>query len=236
MTIAGEMGNPMENNKTPSNNAPDGHQTVFDRMPPEAKALFFRVPVLCSESGAAYMQIVESVATAIGPDDIMEWMFVRNIVDHIYNILFLRQVATGIVDIKRNEGLKSLFASLFLRANAEQVSKSADEFFMNPETADDVMFMLNYHHLKTSHIEAEAVRLHTTELGQIYRMIDSRESRLHKEYRELAIYRESKRIRDEFRTKSRPEALPFVPPSELSENKQDPAQDRAVNQPANDKL
>ena len=101
---------------------------ILDRIPPEAKPLFYRVPILCSESGTAYMQIVDSIATTVVPEDILEWMFVRNIVDHIYNILFLRQVASGIIDIKRRDGLKSLLASLLQGLNDKEVSKCADEF------------------------------------------------------------------------------------------------------------
>ena len=224
----------MEDNNTFFKKAADG--AVLDRIPPVAKPLFYRAPILCSESGDAYMQIVDSVSSTIHPDDIMEWMFVRTIVDHIYMILFLRQVATGIVDIKRKDGLKSLLSSLLRGMTAGDVNKHADEFFLNPERAVIVTYMLEEHQLRPGHIDAEAVRLHTTELAQIDRMIASRESRLHREYRELDIYREGKRIRDEFQSKSSPKALPFVPPSELSENKQDPAQDRAVNQPENDKL
>jgi hypothetical protein len=125
MKIAGETGNQMSNTNTILNKSPDS--AVLDRVPPEAKPLFYRVPILCTESGAAYMQIVDSVASTIHPDDIMEWMFVRNIVDHIYNILFLRQVVTGIVDIKRKDGLESLLSSLLF--GIKDVSKHADEFF-----------------------------------------------------------------------------------------------------------
>lgn len=226
----------MENSNAPSNHTHDDDRTVFDRMPPEAKALFFHVPVLSLESAASYMQIVDAVATTVGPDDILEWMFVRNIVDHMYNILFLRQVATGIVDIKRKDGLKSVLTSLLPDVAAKIIDNMAESWFIYEQKTVTAMRMLERYKLRPCHIDAEAARLHVAELGQLERMIASRESRLRLEYRELDMHRESKRIREELKNKSEPKKLPFIPPNELSDDKQDPAQNGPVNQAANDKL
>ena len=81
-------------------------------------------------------------------------------------------------------------------------------------------------------VEAEAVRLRSDDLGKIDCMIASRESRLSKARQELELYRERMEIREQLKGKSEPKQLPFIQPSQLSDDKQDLAQSEAVNQTA----
>jgi len=52
---------------------------------------------------------------------------------------------------------------------------------------------------------------------------------------DIEIYRESRRLRQERIRKSGLKELPFIQQSELSDDKQNAAQDGPVNQPSDDK-
>jgi hypothetical protein len=47
------------------------------------------------------------------------------------------------------------------------------------------------------------------------------------------MYRERQRIREQLKCKSEPKQLPFIQPSHLSDDKQDPAQEESGNKTAN---
>jgi hypothetical protein len=161
-------------------------------------------------------------------------VIVNDIVDHIYNILFLRQAAIGIVDVARKEALKSIFGSFLRGIKTDQACQFADDWFIDPEAKDMLKSFLSDYKLRPHHIDAEAVRLRSGELEQIERMIASMESRLRRARQDIGLYRESRRVCEQLKSKSAPKELPFIQPSELSDDKQDLAQDGLVKQSSND--
>jgi hypothetical protein len=58
----------MENNHKPDD---DNYYAIMNRIPPECRFLFGRVPVVSSESKSSYLNLVVDVAATIGPDDII---------------------------------------------------------------------------------------------------------------------------------------------------------------------
>jgi hypothetical protein len=211
----------------------DNYDQLWERIPQEFRFLFFRMPVLRSDA-AFYRGLTIRLANTIGPQDLREWLLVKDIVDHTCYILFLRRVEMNMIDLATREALIVILTALSHGELADKVKHLAKGWFCGSETKKLVEKLFHDYGLAPVHIEAEAVRLRTDELAQTERMMASRELRLREAFRDLDFYRESKRINEELKGVSGPKGLRVVPPSELPDSKHEPAQDGAVSESAND--
>ena len=59
------------------------------QIPDEFKMLFARPPILATESVGDYMLLLENTAAMIGPEDAVEWMLVKTMVDQSWELLSL---------------------------------------------------------------------------------------------------------------------------------------------------
>jgi hypothetical protein len=168
---------------------------------------------------------VESIANAIGPRDIIEWIIVKDLVDLTYNKLFYRRVIVGIIDVARMPALISILNSILPNPSAQKARKLAKRWFANSDAKSVIVELFIEHKINNYHIDAEAVRLNSQALEQIERMLAGMESRFSLTYREIENYRESLRISAEIENGSEPKRLPYIRASELSGAKQDPEHD-----------
>jgi hypothetical protein len=211
-----------------TNNADDDDfSKMRERIPKEVRYLFSRIPALGSDRDF-YMRLVIDIAEAIDPHDIVEWLTVKRIVDHIIYIIFLRRVQTNVIELAKGDALKSILVSLSPGAEANKRLTFS-------ETDKKIQWLSHQYNIAPPQIEGEAVRLRLGELLQFDRLIASQESRLRQGYQDVDIYREGKRLREHLERKSEPKALPFIQSSEFSDDKKDPAQDGRVGQFANDR-
>jgi len=184
-------------------------------IPDDVRSLFGRPPVLKSESKARYEVLFEKMAAAIRPEDVFEWMMVKTIVDLIWEIERYRRTKTIIIDNAHKEGLANLVRPL-IRESSIQHSRERDAlelaegYFVDPKFELKVGEILSLHNLDATSIAAEAVRHRLPELEKIERMVASKEARRADAYRDLDIYRESRRYRAEIETKPVPKQLPFI--------------------------
>jgi hypothetical protein len=56
-------------------------------IPAEFRQLFKRLPVLATESRQDYLELLQSMACAIRPDDGIEWALLKTIVDNSWEML-----------------------------------------------------------------------------------------------------------------------------------------------------
>jgi len=196
-------------------------------IPQEARTLFARVPVLGFESKVAYWSLVESIANAMGPRDIMEWIIVKDLVDLSYDKMFYRRVKANIIGVGRMPALISILNSILPNPSAQEARKLAKGWFANSDAKSAIVDLFIEHKLNNDHIDAEAVRLNSQALEQIERMLAGMESRFSLAYREIDYYRESLRIRAEIENSSEPKRLPFIRSGELSDAKQAPEHDES---------
>jgi len=168
---------------------------------------------------------VESIANAVCPRDIIEWIIVKDLVDLTYEKLFYRRVRVGIIDVARMAALISILNSILPDPSAKEVRKLAKGWFSNSDAKSAIADLFIEHKINYEHIDAEAFRLNSQALEQIERMLAGMESRFILAYREIDDYRESLRIRAEIENDSQPKQLPHIPPRELSDDKQVPEHD-----------
>jgi len=196
------------------------------RIPIEIRFLFGRVPVLTSQSKIGYWSLVESIANAIGPRDVIEWLCVKNLVDLTWNTFFYRRVEAGIIDVTRMQALISILGSILPDPSAKDVRKLASGWFnINSEARSMISKLFIEHNIDVFHVDAEAVRLNAQTLEQIERMLASMESRYRQAYRDIYFHRENLRISAEIESISTPKELPLIPSGELSDVNQVPEQD-----------
>jgi hypothetical protein len=208
----------------------DWAHAIRSQIPEEARVLFGRIPVLTSESKVGYWSLVQSIANAIGPRDVIEWIIVKNMVDLTWEGLFLRRAKVGIIDVARMPALISILGSILPNPSSQELHRLAKGWFTGSSVRSAVADLFIEHKIDFRHIDAEAVRLNAHALEQIERILASLESRYRQAYRDIDFHRESLRIRAQIEGDSAPKRLTFIPPSELSVVKQVPEQE-----PSNDK-
>ena len=218
----------MENDKTPEEGGP---LSIRNRIPVEARFLFFQVPALSSDLDF-YCLLLGGVINELRPETFTEWLLVRDIVDDIFYILFLRRIQFGVIDLARSEALKSILKALSPEAKDDELRRFEKGWYLGMKISGVVKKLFEEHKIGPNMVEAEAVRLRSDDLGKIDCMIASREARLSKAHQELELYRERMEIREQLKGKSEPKQLPFIQPSQLSDDEQDLAQREAVNQAA----
>jgi hypothetical protein len=218
----------MENDKTPEEGGP---LSIRNRIPLEVRFLFFRVPALNSDLDL-YCLLLAGVINELRPKHFTEWLLVRDIVDDVFYILFLRRIQIDVIDLAKTEALKSILKALAPEAKDDELRGFQKGWYLGMKISGIVKKLIDEYNIGPNMIDAEAVRLRSDDLKKIDSMIASRESRLSKAHRELDLYRERIQMREQLKGKSEPKQLPFIQPSELSDDKRDPAQKEGVNQTA----
>jgi hypothetical protein len=174
------------------------------------------LPVLASESPDAYLRLYEEFVAAIAPEDVVVRSEVKCIVDNTWEINRLTRAKAAIIDCAKKEALASLLRSILpeaaIKTSREQDARQlADGWFTGPSTEVVVGELLSEHGLKADHIGAEAVRLRSRELDQLERMLALKEARRSNAYRNIEIYREARRLRDQRTAKPTQNLLPYLP-------------------------
>jgi hypothetical protein len=175
-----------------------------------------RLPVLASESSDAYLRLYNDVFAAIDPEDVVVRSEVKCIVDNTWEIDRLTRVKAGIIDGATKEALAALLRSILpeaaIKTSREQdARKLADGWFAPPSTEVTIGTLLCEHDLRADHITAEAVRLRSRELEQLERMLALKEARRSNAYRNIEIYREGRRLRDQRTARPAQNLLTYLP-------------------------
>ena len=77
-------------------------------IPDEIRAIFGKPPLLCNEDAAAYERLHSRIASTIDPQDIIDWIWVRDITDLQWEIMRLRRFQALIINNARRPALQYL--------------------------------------------------------------------------------------------------------------------------------
>jgi hypothetical protein len=154
-------------------------------------------PVLEGEDLDAYNALHDRVCSAVAPADVIEELWVRDVVDLTWETLRLRRVKTGLVDSARHAGLSDILSPFFQYINdAEALVRE----WLNGDTeaAETVERLLARVGADESAIRAATVcaRLHTFE--RIDQLIMRSEVRRNAVLREIDHHRDAvaRRLRE----------------------------------------
>jgi hypothetical protein len=95
-------------------------RTVYSREQP---SLFGPRPLIEGEDGAAYDELLARFSATIKPKDVLEEMWIRDVVDLTWETLRMRRLKAALLTSGMSEGLQQLLAPLFGWPSAESLSK-----------------------------------------------------------------------------------------------------------------
>ena len=149
---------------------------------------FFQPALLMTESKQEYETLHAKLEQEIGPRNVVEFMYVSDIVALTWDIQRLRRCKAGIITNAFGKALEKLLVSYF-KINWPSSENLARKWFVDPAAKQEVADLLRKASLDESAIEAEAVRASSSDLEVLDRMLSAYESRRNKALRGIEDYR-----------------------------------------------
>jgi hypothetical protein len=161
--------------------------TVAAPSQPVATLAFLGPPPLVEgEQGAAYDELFARVSGALQPKDILEEIWIRDVVDLVWDVLRLRRVKANLLSYCTNEGV----AAAMQRLGTGNVVELIREWTMHDAPARQaVAATLASAGLTVETAGTRSLAFWITDLERIERMIASAEARRHAALRELERHR-----------------------------------------------
>lgn len=145
--------------------------------------------LLLTESKEDYQVLQKNLEREIMPRNFIEIMYVGDIVALTWEILRLRRCKAGIINAAFRVALQNLLEPHFGIFEPDGASVLADSWFTDSDSQKKVAEILRKVKLDEFAVEAEAVRLSSTDLELIDRMMSAYESRRNKALRNIEDYR-----------------------------------------------
>ena len=165
--------------------------------------LFAKPPLLITESAEDFAALNAAFAQAIKPRDVVEQMYVDDIVALSWEILRLRRCKTAIINTAFEDALLTILNRLmgYLNSDSPESEERAalvSDWFSEPKAKGEVSELLAQYHLDESAIEGEAIRSVSSDLEVLDRMLTSLESRRNKALRCIKDYQDrfAKQLRE----------------------------------------
>jgi hypothetical protein len=159
--------------------------------PATLKRFFRKPPLLLSESNIIYEDLYRSTATAMDPQNDMEWLLHKDFVDLSFELSRLGNDRASIVNMNSKAAIRMLLESL-LGDDPDGLSAQgrADAFFTD-EGRMWVLDQLRAHGLNIQAITAQAATMRRPELECIDRQMERVRAARVVTLREYAIYRQA---------------------------------------------
>lgn len=189
-------------------------RTAKEEGPAEGRdlqSLLGPAPLLEGEDADAYEELNHRVRAAVGPVDVIEEIWVRDIVDLLWETMRLRRLKVAYLQAYAHEGLNELLKSL-----VGDIRYNLVLGWRRGETAArrEVRVLLRQAGLDEEVIIAETLSLNLYELEQIDRMIMQTEARRNAALREVDRRREAvaRRLREACAVVEDAELVELPPP------------------------
>jgi hypothetical protein len=145
--------------------------------------------LLMTESKEDYQALQTSLEREIMPRSFIESMYVADIAALTWDILRLRRCKAGIVNANFEKALVNLLEPFFTMFDSDRVNGLARRWFTDSKAKREVAELLREVRLDEFAIEAEAVRLSSSDLELLDRMLSAYEARRTKLLRCIEDYR-----------------------------------------------
>lgn len=159
-------------------------------IPPEIIALFEQPPLLPGESLEAYDRLLTGVGITVAPSDVIEWLWVKDIVDLLWEVQRLRRLRLALLNGARRKALAAILAAYeepvshsFLNGKRDMLVHAWSEG--QPKALKQVEAILAKHSLTQDTIVARAFSTHIDDLDRLERMIANADARRTSVLREI---------------------------------------------------
>jgi len=155
-------------------------------IPKDIAALFGHAPTLKTEDEEIYWNCMERVVKCVEPQDIIEWLWLKDVVDLSWEILRLRRLKIDLVEIDREDQ----------NATIEWEREHADEPYVDllgrstPPTPAQIEACKNKPLLDTQTDSAKLLFKHIEEYEGIEKLLTSAELRRDRILREIDLRRD----------------------------------------------
>jgi hypothetical protein len=155
-----------------------------------------KVPLLMTESEEEFASLCASLAREIKPQGIIELTYADDFAMIVWEIKRLRRCKAVIINTAFRPALENLLGQLMRTSGLisedlfeGRVKALAVSWFLDQQCKDEVTEKLREFHLDDFAIEAEAIRISSSDLEPLDRMLTSLEVRRDKVLRSIAEYR-----------------------------------------------
>jgi len=155
-------------------------------IPKDIAALFGHAPTLKTEDDEIYWNCMERFVKCVEPQDVIEWLWIKDVVDLSWEILRLRRLKIDLVEIDRENQ----------NARIEWGREHADEPYFDlggrptPRTPEEIEARKNKPLLDTEADSAELLFRHIVKYERIEKLLTSAELRRDRILREIELRRD----------------------------------------------
>lgn len=149
----------------------------------DMQALLGPPPLLDGEDAEAFGALHAQLSTAVAPSDVIEHMWVRDVVDLLWETLRLRRLKTQLVQASAHQGLDKI-----LEPRVEWITRKRlveGWATRDPQSMRDVRAVLKKAGLEESAIHAQTVEVKLETIEKIDRLIAVSEARRNAALREI---------------------------------------------------
>jgi len=152
-------------------------------------ALFGAPPLFDAENSDAYDDMLSRVSNTVNPSNIIEEIWVRDVVDLAWETLRLRRLKAHLIDANMHRGMKVVLEPLCGYAQAEEIS--AGWARRNDSAVKEVKQLLADAGLTMNEVIAETLAVKISDIERIDRLIMNAEARRNSVMREIDRHRAS---------------------------------------------
>jgi hypothetical protein len=135
---------------------------------------FARPAFARGDDPATYDRLLARMCDAVRPDNIIEEVWLRDVVDHVWETMRLRHSKTGLINANAGEGMRDLLRAL----NCDNFCTLASEWFArDPEVVAEVDGWLATAGVGINEVMAQTLRRHLADYEGMDRMLQSAEVR-----------------------------------------------------------
>jgi len=162
--------------------------------------LFGPSPLLVGEDTAAYDELLARVSGAVKPADVLEEIWVRDVVDLVWETFRLRRLKTSLLNANAYKGLRGILLTVFSTKNAGMIPQQWAQ--RDRDAIKQVDKLLASADMTMDAVMAETLLLRIDAIERIDRMIMGAEARRNVALREIDRHRASladrlRRVSDE---------------------------------------
>jgi hypothetical protein len=173
-------------------NTTDANRTAQSTSPPnrgEEIPLFGPPPLFEGDDAKAYDELLMRISSAVKPVDILEEIWVRDLVDLTWDVFRLRRLKANLMMANAYKGLREILAPLVGCSHAETLAEAWAA--RKSDVAEEVDKALATAGLSMDAVMAQTLSIKLEEVERIDRMIAISEARRNTTLREIDRHRET---------------------------------------------
>jgi hypothetical protein len=132
-------------------------------IPNDIQPFFDNPPILNSENPKLYWELVKKLQIAINPQNVIEWMWLKDAADYGWEAFRLQRMKATTIDIAKKQAVQTVLRRLLPNLQKQRGADVADKvfeltkgWFTDAAAKAEVETVLKIHGLKNDAIEAEA--------------------------------------------------------------------------------